>query len=102
MKMLEEGSVNSRIAKDLIKEFILIENSDPKKIASDRGLLQSSDTGALKTVVDEVMAENPQVVLDIKDGKTNLIQFLIGQAMKKTKGSANPAVLTTLFSEALK
>lgn len=102
MLMLEEGSVNSRIAKDLIKEFILVVDSDPKKVASDRGLLQSSDTGALKTVVDEVMTENPQVVLDIKDGKTNLIQFLIGQAMKKTKGSANPAVLTELFSEALK
>ncbi len=102
MVMLEDSSVNSRIAKDLIAEFILDTEADLKKIATERNLLQSSDTETLNKVVEEVIAENPQVVADFKEGKINLLQFLIGQAMKKTKGSANPAVLSELFNKALK
>ena len=100
MSMVGKNIVNSRIAKDLIKEM-LIKDFDPEIVASERGLLQSSDPSLLKPVVDEILNEFVSVVEEYRNGKGNSLQFLVGQGMKKTKGTANPEVLLNLIKEAL-
>lgn len=101
MEMLLSKKIGSRVAKDLIVRLF---GSDfgPMQIAETESLLQVSDAGSLKGVIAEVITENESVVLEYKDGKEASLQFLIGQGMKKTRGSANPAVLKDALIEALK
>jgi len=75
---------------------------DPSQIMEERGLAQMSDTGELETIINAVVAENPKVVADFKAGKLNALQFLLGQIMKKTKGSANPEKAQELLRKQLK
>lgn len=94
--MLSSGELSSRGAKDVLK--IMIEtNKDPKTIAEEGGLFQKSNEEDLVEIVKKIIAENPSVVLEYKNGKVSAIQFLIGQGMKKTGGSANPNVLKDLI-----
>ncbi|MCB9818900.1 Asp-tRNA(Asn)/Glu-tRNA(Gln) amidotransferase subunit GatB [Candidatus Nomurabacteria bacterium] len=99
--MLQKGEIGSRVAKDLLPQ-VLFDLKDPEIIAKEQGLLQLSSSDDLKAVIDNVIENNPKVVDDYKAGKEASVQYLVGQAMKETKGSANPAVLLTLFKEALK
>jgi aspartyl-tRNA(Asn)/glutamyl-tRNA(Gln) amidotransferase subunit B len=100
MEMVQAGSINSRVAKDLLSELLFLDGS-PKAVASAKGLMQSSDPAALTGLVAEVITENPTVVAEYIAGKETSIQFLIGQAMKKSRGTANPGVLMPLLKEAL-
>jgi aspartyl-tRNA(Asn)/glutamyl-tRNA(Gln) amidotransferase subunit B len=100
MKMVTDSKVNSRVAKDLLKE-ILETDASPLKLASERGLLQSTDASELLPVVAEVISENPGVVAEYLAGKEASIQFLVGQAMKKTRGAANPAMLLEALKTSL-
>jgi len=100
MEMVHGGSINSRVAKDLLAELLYNDNS-PKTVATERGLMQSSDTSALSALVAEVLAENPTVVAEYLAGKETSIQFLVGQAMKKSRGTANPGILLPLLQSAL-
>jgi aspartyl-tRNA(Asn)/glutamyl-tRNA(Gln) amidotransferase subunit B len=100
MKMIDENLISSRGAKDILK--MMVENGgSPADIAEKEGLLQQSDEGALTTIVDQIIADNPKVVADYKGGKENLLQFFVGQGMKASKGSANPALLQELFKKQL-
>jgi aspartyl-tRNA(Asn)/glutamyl-tRNA(Gln) amidotransferase subunit B len=78
------------------------EGGDPRAIATGRDLFQKSDADALGAIVGDVLAANPQTVAEYRAGKVASLQFLIGQGMKASKGSANPNVLKTLFEEKLK
>jgi aspartyl-tRNA(Asn)/glutamyl-tRNA(Gln) amidotransferase subunit B len=62
-------------------------------------MLQKSDEGELKAIVEEIVNEHPEVVSEYKGGKESALQFLVGQGMKATKGSANPQVLIKLLKE---
>jgi len=73
----------------------------PEKIVKDRGLIQISDESAIKAIVDEVIAGNPKVVEDFKNGKGKALGFLVGQVMKASKGKANPEVVNRLLKEEL-
>jgi aspartyl-tRNA(Asn)/glutamyl-tRNA(Gln) amidotransferase subunit B len=92
--------VSSRGAKDTLA-IMYKEGGEPKAIAEREGLIQKSDTGALEIVVKEIIAANEKVVTEYKAGKEASLQFLIGQAMKISKGAANPQVLLTLFKKIL-
>ena len=72
---------------------------DPEKIVKENGWLQISDEGEIKTVVLQVLEENPASIADYKAGKDRALGFLVGQAMKKTKGQANPQMLNKMFLE---
>ncbi len=98
MHLLASSKINSRVAKDILFEAVF-EGHDPEVIAEDRGLLQKNDTSALKEVVAEVVSQNQSVVAEYKSGKDSALQFLIGQGMKITKGSANPSLLKELILE---
>jgi aspartyl-tRNA(Asn)/glutamyl-tRNA(Gln) amidotransferase subunit B len=99
--MTAEGKIGSRGAKDILAVLYKV-GGDPEKIANEKGLIQKSDPEALKKMVAEIVTENPAVVADFKAGKAVALQFLVGQGMKKSKGSANPAILKQLFEEGLK
>jgi len=98
--MVAGNKISSRGAKDLLS--ILFEtDSDPKTLAKERGLLQQSDEGVLKKIAEEVIAENEAAVAEYKAGKESSLQFLVGQGMKKSKGSANPQVLKEVIMKLL-
>ena len=71
----------------------------PSKIIEEKGWIQISDEGAIREVVLEVLKNNPQSVADYKAGKDRAIGFLVGQAMKQTKGKANPQMLNKMLIE---
>lgn len=99
--LIEKGTISSAIAKKVVEE--LFENpKDPEEIIKEKGWIQISDEGAIKEVVQKIIQANPQSVADFKAGKDKAVGFLVGQAMKETKGKANPQMLNKMFIEELK
>ncbi len=94
--LIEKKTISSRGAKDILA-LMFEQGGTPLVLAEKHQLIQKSDEGAVKKIAEEVIKENPKVVEDYKAGKVALLQFLIGQGMKKSKGSANPEVLKTAF-----
>ena len=101
IKLIDKGTISSSIAKKVLDE--LFENPrDPNKIIEEKGWIQISDETQIKEVVLKVLSENEQSVLDYKAGKDRALGYLVGQAMKQTKGKANPKMLNEMFIEELK
>jgi aspartyl-tRNA(Asn)/glutamyl-tRNA(Gln) amidotransferase subunit B len=101
LRLLAEDKITSRVAKDLLIEAVF-DGLDPESIANERGLIQQNSEAMLEGVVADVIAQNPTVVAEYKAGKETSIQFLVGQAMKATKGAANPGMLVKLLQQKLK
>ncbi len=101
ISMIGNQKISSRGAKDILA-IMYTEGGSPEQIAESKGLLQKSDPEALKKMVEKIIAEQPKAVSEYKAGKLNNLQFLIGQAMKESKGSGNPAVLKELFETLLR
>ncbi len=99
--MAKSGDISSRATKDILAIFYR-EGGDPEKIAKEKNLLQKSDEGELKIIVKTIVEDNKEVSLEYKAGKESALQYLIGQGMKATKGSANPKILSKIFTEELK
>ncbi len=100
VELIDKGTISSAIGKKVVEE--LFENpKDPEEIIKEKGWIQISDEGAIKEVVDKIIANNPQSVADYKAGKDRALGFLVGQAMKETKGKANPQMLNKMFVEIL-
>ena len=98
--LIEKGTISSSIGKKVLQE--LFENpKDPEEIVKEKGWVQISDEGAIKEVVLKIIEANPQSVADYKAGKDKAVGFLVGQAMKETKGKANPQMLNKMFIEEL-
>ena len=99
--LINKGTISTSIGKKVLDE--LFENpKSPSKIIEEKGWVQISDKSAIKEVVLKVLAENAQSVADYKAGKDRALGFLVGQAMKQTKGKANPKMLNEMFIEELK
>ncbi len=101
IRMTADGTLSSRGAKDVLAVMVT-EGGEPEEIAKRLGVIQENDIEAIRAIVAQIINENPKVVADIKGGKENLLQFLVGQGMKLSKGSANPKVLGELIREELK
>ncbi|MDD5458247.1 MAG: Asp-tRNA(Asn)/Glu-tRNA(Gln) amidotransferase subunit GatB [Phycisphaerae bacterium] len=102
-KMVENGTVNASVASTILEEMAKSDKS-PQEIAEELNLLQKSDAGELELIVDEVIAANTQAVEDAKSGgkKTKKAQgFLLGQVMQKTKGQANPKIVSEIMAKKL-
>jgi aspartyl-tRNA(Asn)/glutamyl-tRNA(Gln) amidotransferase subunit B len=95
----ERGDITSRVAKDLLGE--VMEGADPEKLVEERGLKVVADTGAIRALVEKVVAANPQVVEQIKGGKTQAINALLGQVMRESKGTAKPDLVRQLLAEVI-
>ncbi len=100
IKLIDSGKISSAIAK---KVFIDMFNTgeDANKIVEQKGLVQISDEGAIKEVVEKIVEANPKSVEDYHNGKDKAIGFLVGQIMKETKGKANPQIVNKLLKEIL-
>ena len=100
VQLIDKGTISSAIAKKVLEE--LFENpKSPEEIIKEKGWIQISDEGAIKEIVQKVLEANPQSVADYKAGKDKALGFLVGQAMKETKGKANPQMLNKMFVEAM-
>ena len=99
--LIDKGTISSAIAKKVLEE-LFNEVKMPSKIIEEKGWVQISDEGAIKEVVMKVLENNPQSVADYKAGKDRALGFLVGQAMKETKGKANPQMLNKMFAEELR
>jgi aspartyl-tRNA(Asn)/glutamyl-tRNA(Gln) amidotransferase subunit B len=100
VQMLAKSEINSRVAKDLLPE-VVFEGLDPEKLAKDRGLTQNNSTEGLTAIVDQIVADNAAVASEYRDGKETALQYLVGQGMKVTRGSANPELLASLLKSKL-
>lgn len=100
VKLVNENKVSSRGAKNILN-FLFSEDSSPSTIAEREGLYQQSDLSALEEAAKGVIEANPGPVSDYKAGKEPALQFLVGQGMRATKGSANPNVLREVFVKLL-
>ncbi len=100
IEMIGNGDVSSSGAKKILT-LLLTEKESPKALAEKNGLIQKSDAASIEPAIDKVIADNTGVVAEYKAGKVTSIQFLIGQAMKATKGAANPAVIKELLTKKL-
>ncbi len=98
MTMIEGKKLSSRGAKDILS-LMIKNNIDPEKIAIENDLIQKSDEGEIKKIIEKIIIENPNVVEDYKKGKVAALQFFVGQGMKATKGSANPELLKNIALE---
>lgn len=98
--LIEKGTISTKIAKTVFKAMIET-GKLPQQIVEEQGLVQISDEGAIKAIVEQVVAANPQSVEDYKAGKQKAIGFLVGQVMKESKGKANPALVNKLLTEVL-
>jgi aspartyl-tRNA(Asn)/glutamyl-tRNA(Gln) amidotransferase subunit B len=100
IKIVFSGEVSSTGAQTLL--FQMIETgSDPSDIVESQGLKQVNDTNALQGIVDQVITENPKIVLDYQNGNENVLQFLIGQVMRYSKGSANPQIARQILHDTI-
>ncbi len=101
IKMLADNKINSRGAKDLIVEMVK-SDIDPESYAKEHGLIQELDEGKLKASAEAIIAANPKVVAEYKAGNEKSIQFLVGQFMRESKGSANPQLAVQILKDLLK
>ncbi|MCG8374277.1 MAG: Asp-tRNA(Asn)/Glu-tRNA(Gln) amidotransferase subunit GatB [Balneolales bacterium] len=101
IKLKEEDKINSS-AMQAVFNAMLNEDKSAEELAKEMNLIQVSDTGFLEGLVDEIIADNPDEVEKYKAGKKQLMGFFVGQAMKASKGKANPKMVTSLVSKKLK
>lgn len=98
MQMVVTEAITSRVAKDILAD-VVFKMLDPNAIVAERGLTQSNSAETVLPIVSAVIAENTSVVEEYKSGKDSVLQFLVGQGMKLSKGSANPKILAELFTK---
>jgi aspartyl-tRNA(Asn)/glutamyl-tRNA(Gln) amidotransferase subunit B len=100
IQLVAKGDLSSRGAKDVLA--ILVEKGgDPEIIARENGLIQSHDEGTLGAFVDTVIANEPKAVEEYRAGKVTILQYLIGKAMKESRGAGNPETLKKILIEKL-
>ena len=98
LTLLKEGKISSKQGKEIFN-IIIETNEDPEAIAKAKGMVQESDEGLIMEYINEVLRDNPQAIATYKSGRDNILGFLVGQVMKKSKGKANPAITSKLLKE---
>lgn len=100
IRMNSEGTINSAATKKLLA-LLVEEDTDPEVTAQKEGLLQKNDEGELEEIAKNVITSNEKVASDYKAGKESSLQFLVGQIMKETRGSANPGLASNILKKLL-
>ena len=98
--LITDGTISGKIAKDVFADMFDT-GKNPADIIEEKGLKQVSDTGAIETMIDDVLAANQDKVAEYKSGKDKLFGFFVGQTMKLSKGQANPALVNQLLKAKL-
>ena len=99
VRLIKSDAISGKIAKDLF-EIVYTEGGDPEQIVEERGMKQVTDTGAIETAVDEIIAANPAQVEKAKQNP-KLAGWFVGQVMKATGGKANPKAVNQLVAQKL-
>lgn len=103
VNMIDKGTITGRIAKDVADEMIANPLKDCEQIVAENpDFSPVSDKNEIETIVDQVLAANPQSIIDFKNGKDKAFGFLVGQVMKLTKGKASPVIVNELINEKIK
>jgi aspartyl-tRNA(Asn)/glutamyl-tRNA(Gln) amidotransferase subunit B len=97
VKRIEDGTISGKAGKEILDYLLANNGGDVDEIIEKLGLKQVSDTGALEALIDEILAANADKVAEYKSGKDKLFGFFVGQAMKASKGSANPNTLNEIL-----
>ena len=98
---IEDNTISGKIAKTVF-ETMIEDLASVDDIIEKKGLKQVTDSGAIEKLVDEVIANNPDQVQQFREGKQQVLGFLVGQAMKLSQGKANPGQVNQLLQEKLK
>jgi aspartyl-tRNA(Asn)/glutamyl-tRNA(Gln) amidotransferase subunit B len=100
IRLIEEGTISGKMAKDLIQEMYKT-GKPPRAIIEEKGMVQITDEGALAQVIDEIIAANPNQLVQYRSGKDKLFGYFVGQTMKATQGKANPQLINELLKKKL-
>jgi aspartyl-tRNA(Asn)/glutamyl-tRNA(Gln) amidotransferase subunit B len=101
LRLVDDGTVSGNIAKSVFGEMFET-GKGPAAIVREKGLVQITDESELVAIVDKVIADNPGPVAEVLAGAERTFGFLMGQAMKASKGKGNPKLLNKLLRERLK
>jgi len=99
IKLVNSNVISNNTAKGEVFDEMYKNGTSPSQIVEEKGLKQVSDTSEIERVCNEVMAENPDPVADVKAGKEKAMAFLVGQVMKKSKGKANPQMVNDVLKK---
>jgi aspartyl-tRNA(Asn)/glutamyl-tRNA(Gln) amidotransferase subunit B len=99
LDLIADGTISGKIAKDLFG-IVWAEGGDPRALVEQRGLRQVTDLGAIETIIDEIVAANPDKVAQAK-ANPKLLGWFVGQAMKASGGKANPQAVNDLLKRKL-
>ncbi len=100
IKMIYENEISSKVAKMVLTEMF-DNGGDPSQIVDDNNWGQMSDSGELEKIIKQIIEKNPKAIQDYKSGKQNAIQFLSGQVMAATRGTAHPEKVKELLKKLL-
>jgi aspartyl-tRNA(Asn)/glutamyl-tRNA(Gln) amidotransferase subunit B len=100
LDLVSKGSISGPAAKQVWEEMFSTGKS-AGEIVAQKGLNQISDVGELESIIERILAENPQAVADFKAGKETALKFLVGQLMRATMGRANPQMANQLLKKKL-
>ncbi len=98
--LIEKGTISNNIGKQILIDMLQT-GEKASAIVEKKGLSQITDVDAIRKMVEEVVANNPNQVEQYKSGKTNILGFFVGQIMKATKGRANPKTVNEILLELL-
>ncbi|KDB53000.1 glutamyl-tRNA(Gln) amidotransferase subunit B [Sphaerotilus natans subsp. natans DSM 6575] len=101
IRRIQDGTISNNAARQVFDALWSGEATDVDAVIEAKGLKQMNDTGALEAILDEVLAANAKSVEDYRAGKEKAFGALVGQAMKATKGKANPAQVNELLKKKL-
>ncbi len=96
VSLIEDGTISGKIAKEILPELIT-QGGSVKAMIESKGLVQISDPEALKTIIQQVIADNPKELEQYRGGKTKLLGFFVGQVMKQSGGKADPKLTNQLL-----
>jgi aspartyl-tRNA(Asn)/glutamyl-tRNA(Gln) amidotransferase subunit B len=99
--LIDNGTISGKIAKTVFDRMIET-GDDPATIVEREGFVQESDEGKIASVIDAVLAANPDKVAEFRGGKDKLLGFFVGLVMRETKGKANPSLVNRLLADKLK
>ena len=98
--LISDGTISGRIAKDVFADMFET-GKGAAAIVDEKGLKQVSDSGAIETLIDQVLAANQDKVDDYRGGKDKLFGFFVGQVMKESGGQANPGMVNQILRSKL-
>ena len=98
IKLMEDGKISSKQAKEVFFK-VVEESKDPLTIIESLGIKQTSDDGAIREIVKGILDNNAKLIEEYKNGRSNVLDFFMGQVMKATRGQANPKMATSIIKE---